>query len=214
MSRGRPGELSAVRLEMENEWAWCGQRRLELTPRAFAVLRHLVEHGGRLVTKEDLLTTLWRDTIVSDAALASCIRDLRKALGDSSEAPRYIETVHRRGFRFIGPIARPTLAHSGQSSRLPGSDTAIQWSTARCRGSETERRRRSLSPGTRGARAIGQRTWGRAACPYPQATGADLAGAAAGVVDRPRSGGGPAPGADRDARADAPGAGGGPRRPH
>ena len=107
MSRG---ELPAVRLEMENEWAWCGPRRLELTPRAFAVLRHLVEHGGRLVTKEELLTTLWHDAIVSDAALASCIRDLRKALGDSSEAPRYIETVHRRGFRFIGPIAHATTA--------------------------------------------------------------------------------------------------------
>src|SRR6185503_16437022 len=112
MRRGRPGELPAVRLEAENEWAWCGPRRLELTPRAFAVLRHLVERAGRLVTKDELLTTLWRDAIVSDAALASCIRDLRKALEDSSEAPRYIETVHRRGFRFIGPIARATTAAS------------------------------------------------------------------------------------------------------
>ena len=72
-------------------------------PRAFAVLRHLVEHAGRLITKDELLATVWRDAIVSDAALASCIRDLRRALGDSAEAPRYIETVHRRGFRFIGP---------------------------------------------------------------------------------------------------------------
>ena len=55
-----------------------------LTPRAFAVLRHLVDHAGRLVTKEELLTKVWRDAIVSDAALASCIRDLRKALRDSS----------------------------------------------------------------------------------------------------------------------------------
>ena len=57
MRRGRPGELPAVRIEAENEWAWCGQRRLELAPRAFAVLRHLVEHPGRLVTKDELLTT-------------------------------------------------------------------------------------------------------------------------------------------------------------
>src|SRR6185436_1320061 len=121
MSRGRPGELPAVRLEMENEWAWCGQRRLDLTPRAFAVLRHLVERPGRLVTKDELLTTLWRDAIVSDAALASCIRDLRKALVDSSEAPRYIETVHRRGFRFIGPIARATTAVSAVGARGRGS---------------------------------------------------------------------------------------------
>ena len=79
----------------------------ELAPRAFAVLRHLVEHQGRLITKEELLTTVWRDAIVSDAALASGIRDLRRALGDSSAAPRYIQTVHRRGFRFIGPVTRP-----------------------------------------------------------------------------------------------------------
>ena len=139
MSPTRPAEPSPVRIEAENESAWCGERRLELTPRVFAVLRHLVQHPQRLITKDDLLAAVWRDAIGSDAALASCIRDLRKALGDSSEAPRYIETVHRRGFRFIGPIARPTLAHSGQSSRLPGSDTAIQWSTARRRSSETER---------------------------------------------------------------------------
>src|SRR5882672_7716324 len=105
MSPTRRGEPAAVRIEPENEWAWCGERRLELTPRAFAVLRYLVEHPQRLITKDDLLTTVWRDAIVSDAALASCIRDLRKALGDSAGAPRYIETVHRRGFRFIGPVA-------------------------------------------------------------------------------------------------------------
>ena len=119
MRRGRSGELPAVRLEVENEWAWCGPRRLDLTPRAFAVLRHLVERAGRLVTKDELLTTLWRDAIVSDAALASCIRDLRKALRDSSDVPRYIETVHRRGFRFIGPIAPATTAVSAVGARVP-----------------------------------------------------------------------------------------------
>src|SRR2546425_5743120 len=109
-----------MRIEAENEWAWCGARRLELTPRAFAVLRHLVEYPGRLITKEELLTAVWRDAIVSDAALASCIRDLRKALGDSSGTPRYIETVHRRGFRFIGPIAWSTSAPSAPGPRAPG----------------------------------------------------------------------------------------------
>ena len=103
MKPARAGNLPAVRIEAANEWAWCGEQRLPLMPRAFAVLRHLVEHAGRLITKDELLATVWRDAIVSDAALASCIRDLRRALGDSSDAPRYIETVHRRGFRFIGP---------------------------------------------------------------------------------------------------------------
>jgi hypothetical protein len=79
-----------------NEWAWCGERRLPLMPKAFAVLRQLVDHAGRLITKADLLESVWRGTAVSEAALTSCIRDLRKALGDSPTAPRYIETVHRR----------------------------------------------------------------------------------------------------------------------
>jgi predicted ATPase len=116
MSRSRPEDPRAVRIEVANEWAWCGAQRLRLTPRTFAVLRHLVEHQGRLITKEELFTTVWRDAIVSDAALASCIRDLRKALGDSSGAPRYIQTVHRRGFRFIGPIPPPTAVLSPPDS--------------------------------------------------------------------------------------------------
>ena len=117
MSRTRSDNPEAIRIEAENEWAWCGARRLDLAPRAFAVLRHLVEHQGRLITKEELLTTVWRDAIVSDAALASGIRDLRRALGDSSAAPRYIQTVHRRGFRFIGPVKSPTaIASAAQAT--------------------------------------------------------------------------------------------------
>ena len=103
----RPEAPLAVRIEAENEWAWCGARRLTLTPRVFAVLRYLVEHSGRLITKDELLSVVWRGTIVSDAAVASSIRDLRRALEDSSGSPRYIQTVHRRGFRFIGPVGPP-----------------------------------------------------------------------------------------------------------
>jgi len=130
MSRTRPEDPREVRIEAENEWAWCGARRLELTPRAFAVLRHLVEHRGRLITKEELFTTVWRDAIVSDAALSSCIRDLRKALGDSSGAPRYIQTVHRRGFRFIGPVARPTAIVGPADSTAPPDRSPVRSPTS------------------------------------------------------------------------------------
>jgi DNA-binding winged helix-turn-helix (wHTH) protein/predicted ATPase len=108
MKPSRTADAPAVRIEAENERAWRGEQRLQLMPKAFAVLRHLVDHAGQLITKEELLTRVWRDAIVSDAALTTCIRDLRRALGDSSDTPRYIETVHRRGFRFIGPIAGQT----------------------------------------------------------------------------------------------------------
>src|SRR5437867_6809509 len=116
MKPSRTGDAPAVRIEAEDECAWCGGQRLQLMPRAFAVLRHLVDHAGRLITKEELLTRVWRDAIVSEAALTTCIRDLRKALGDSPDAPRYIETVHRRGFRFIGPIAGATTPHIARAS--------------------------------------------------------------------------------------------------
>jgi predicted ATPase/DNA-binding winged helix-turn-helix (wHTH) protein len=86
----------------------------------------LVEHRERLITKEELLTTVWRDAVVSDAALASCIRDLRKALGDSSGAPRYIQTVHRRGFRFVGPVAGPTAVVSAAGATAPAAGSHVQ----------------------------------------------------------------------------------------
>src|SRR5262245_17294794 len=106
-----PSEAApAIRIEADTGWAWRGSERLDLTPKAFAVLRHLVEHPQRLVTKEELLEAAWGETVVSEAAITSCIRDLRKALDDSSRTPRYIETVHRRGFRFIGPIAAASAA--------------------------------------------------------------------------------------------------------
>ena len=122
MTQTLPEEPPAIRIEAENEWAWCGERRLALAPRVFAVLRHLVAHRGRLITKEELLSAVWRDAVVSDAALASGIRDLRRALEDSSAAPRYIQTVHRRGFRFIGPVAvAPTAGSTGSPASEDGS---------------------------------------------------------------------------------------------
>jgi DNA-binding winged helix-turn-helix (wHTH) protein/predicted ATPase len=117
MRQTRPEDAPPIRIEPDTGWAWRGDDRLELTPKAFAVLRHLIEHPEHLITKDELLAAAWGDTVVSDAALTSCIRDLRRALDDSSRAPRYIETVHRRGFRFIGPVGPPARApRSGPES--------------------------------------------------------------------------------------------------
>src|SRR5215475_9711468 len=79
---------------------------VSLTPKAFAVLRRLVEDAGQLVKKDDLLRSVWRDTRVSDGVLRVIILEIRRALGDDSEQPRFIETVTRRGYRFIAPRAR------------------------------------------------------------------------------------------------------------
>ncbi len=103
-SENRP-RSTPLWLDFENEWVWRGDQCLQLPPKAFAVLRYLVEHPGRLVGKVELFQTVWPDTVVSEWALTTCIRGIRKALGEKAREPQYIETVHRRGYRFIGPAA-------------------------------------------------------------------------------------------------------------
>ena len=103
------------RLDATNECLWQGVEAIALRPKAFAVLKHLVEHPGQLVTKQQLLEAVWPDTFVTDAVLKDSIRQLREALGDDASSPRYIETAHRRGYRFIGQISedaasRPTVS--------------------------------------------------------------------------------------------------------
>jgi DNA-binding winged helix-turn-helix (wHTH) protein/pimeloyl-ACP methyl ester carboxylesterase len=83
-----------------------------LTPRAFDVLRYLVEHAGRLVTKQELADVVWADVFVGDAALKVCIREIRRALDDDARQPRYIETAHRRGYRFIAPVTPTSASHA------------------------------------------------------------------------------------------------------
>lgn len=84
-------------LDLANEQLWCGERLLVLRPKTFAILRYLVEHAERLVTKEELLHAVWGDTQVSDERLRDYVREIRQALHDDSNAPRFVETVRGRG---------------------------------------------------------------------------------------------------------------------
>ena len=79
-------------------------RDIFLTPKAFDVLRYLTEHVGQLVTKDDLWRAVWPDVSVTDAALTVCMSEIRRALGDEAKTPRYVQTVHRRGYRFIASV--------------------------------------------------------------------------------------------------------------
>src|SRR5713226_10072128 len=80
--------------------------RLKLQDQPFQVLALLLEHSGDVVTREELHQKLWpADTFVDfDAGLNSAIKKLRDVLGDSAEEPRYIETLPRRGYRFIACV--------------------------------------------------------------------------------------------------------------
>src|SRR5512147_1858900 len=90
-------------LDPTSQQLWCRDEVVALTPKASAVLRRLVEEGGQLVSKEELLRTGWEKTHVSDGVLKVIILEIRRALGDDSATPRFIETVPRRGYRFIAP---------------------------------------------------------------------------------------------------------------
>src|SRR5688572_26194420 len=92
------------RLDVLDERLWRRDHAVALGRKAFAVLRRLVREPGRLVTKDDLLASAWPDTAVSDAVLTTAMRELRQALGDEARSPRYIQTVHGRGYRFMPPV--------------------------------------------------------------------------------------------------------------
>jgi Tol biopolymer transport system component/DNA-binding winged helix-turn-helix (wHTH) protein len=77
---------------------------VSLEPKTFDVLRYLLEHRDRLVTKEELLDAAWKDTFVTPNVLTRAIAQLRKALGDDAFEARYVETVAKRGYRFVAPV--------------------------------------------------------------------------------------------------------------
>src|SRR5579862_6972592 len=82
--------------------------RVKLPRQSFQILQILLERPGELVTRDELRNALWpEDTFVDfDHGLNNAVKRIRAVLGDSAESPRYIETLPRMGYRFIGPIAR------------------------------------------------------------------------------------------------------------
>ena len=92
-------------LDTSNECLWRGGVQLALPPKPFAVLRYLVENPGRLITHDELLDALWPETYVQPQVLRTYMLDLRKALGDDAAHPRFIQTLPKRGYCFVAPVA-------------------------------------------------------------------------------------------------------------
>ncbi len=138
-------------LDRRDERLWRGSEALPLPPKTFAVLCCLVTQAGQLVTKDALLEAVWPETVVSEAVVTVAMRTLRRVLGDQARTPRFIETVHGRGYRFIAPVSTlvapggpgmeetPRRVPSPTFRRPPhfvGRDTALAqlaqwWTTAR-----------------------------------------------------------------------------------
>src|SRR5262245_1496875 len=92
------------RFEPRSGRLWSDKQEVRLTPKAAAVLGALLARAGEPVSKEALFASVWPNTVVSDDALASCVQELRRALSDDPKEPRYIETRHRRGYRFVAEL--------------------------------------------------------------------------------------------------------------
>jgi DNA-binding winged helix-turn-helix (wHTH) protein len=106
-------EFPPFRLDTVNQCLWRrrtkgADERILLTPKAFGVLRYLVEHAGQLVTHDELLDAVWPNTHIQPQAIKKLVLDLRSTLGDPAKKPLFIETLHRRGYRFIAAVSEGT----------------------------------------------------------------------------------------------------------
>src|SRR5438132_6220096 len=119
-------EFGNFRLDAAAKVLFCEGKPVSLTPKVFETLQVFVEHAGRLLEKDELMQKIWQDRYVEESNLTFNIKMLRRALNDDAHAPRFIETVPRRGYRFIAEV-RETVASvvsrtteaEAKSSRLP-----------------------------------------------------------------------------------------------
>lgn len=103
------------RLDLGQQRLWRGPEEIVLRAKTFAVLQYLAERPGQLVTKGELLESLWPDLYVCDVAPTVCVSEIRKALGGPSGS-EVIATVHRRGYRFVAPVVKPAGAAPAAAS--------------------------------------------------------------------------------------------------
>src|SRR5262245_6486452 len=107
---GVPGSKTTMkrfrdfRLDITNQCLWRGEERLSLAPKAFDLLRYLVDHANRLVSQEEILESLWPDTFVNPEVVKKYILGIRKVLGDQHDKPEFIRTFPKRGYQFVAPI--------------------------------------------------------------------------------------------------------------
>jgi Tol biopolymer transport system component/DNA-binding winged helix-turn-helix (wHTH) protein len=108
--------------DLQSGELWKAGKRIKIQSQPFKVLSALLEHPGEVVTREDLQLRVWgKDTIVDfEHSLGTAINKIREALGDSADNPRFVETLARRGYRFIAPV---TFSRGNASTQLAASVT-------------------------------------------------------------------------------------------
>src|SRR5437867_11438424 len=106
-------------LDMNAGFLRSGDRAISLRPKTWAVLCYLAERPGILVSKAELLDAVWGGISVTEATLTKSISEIRDALHDEVRHPRFVETVHRRGFRFVSAIEGTGMAQPRLSASAP-----------------------------------------------------------------------------------------------
>ncbi len=114
LAQGRQIVFGPFRFDPTTNQLWQGEQTVALQPKPLAVLHYLAERPGQVVPKQELLKHIWAGVYVTKAVLKTCVQAIRKALGDEVIAPRYIETVGREGYRFVG---------TGDSSQYPAASS-------------------------------------------------------------------------------------------
>ena len=115
------------RLDTLNQCLWRRrdtgpEERILLRPKTFLVLAYLVENAGRLVTHDELLEAVWSDSVVEPQAVKRHVLTVRSALGDRPKNPIFIETMPKRGYRFIAPVSAPVAAKCPEGAIAPSRD--------------------------------------------------------------------------------------------
>jgi DNA-binding winged helix-turn-helix (wHTH) protein/Tol biopolymer transport system component len=105
-------EFGEFRLDLRRMGVWKEDQPVPIEPKALDVLRHLIANRDRLVTKDELMDHVWKDTFVTPNALTRAVAQLRKQLGDEVDHPRLIETVAKRGYRFVAPVRVCSNGHA------------------------------------------------------------------------------------------------------
>jgi DNA-binding winged helix-turn-helix (wHTH) protein len=103
---------------------WRGGSELSLPPRVIAVLEVLLRRAGDVVPRQELIDSVWKDAFVTDTSLAEAVSSLRQALGDDPQTPVYVQTLHRRGYRFVAPITETTRERPGAAIQPAAAATA------------------------------------------------------------------------------------------
>ena len=124
-----------------------GGKLTEVEPRVFDLIVHFASHAGEVLTREMLVEGVWRGRVVSDATIATCVKNVRKALGDTGENQTYVRTVRGRGYRFSaqvstvddGKVSKPTGSGSRKTGvSEPVADPSLMILPFRCLSEEAE----------------------------------------------------------------------------